>query len=73
MIPRFRADEQGGMGGAEGRLRVGLLILESCLGSPIIMNSVLDGLRDKKFAVIQDDMILIVDSRLDIAAWKSLV
>lgn len=37
----------------EPMLKVGLLSFDSCLGSPIMRNSVFDGLSDSRLAFIQ--------------------
>jgi hypothetical protein len=50
---------------------VGLLSLESCCGSPMIRNSVLDGLRDRKLDDIQLYTLDIVFSRGVILYEKS--
>jgi len=42
---------------------VGLLSLESCCGRPKMRNSVLEGLRERKFEDIQLDTLAIVFSR----------
>ena len=61
MTPRLRADEEGVMGGSVGSVSVGLEILESWCGRPIRRNSVLDALRVRQLAVIQEDMSETVD------------
>ena len=60
MKPRFRAESVGVIGGFEGREREGLEISDICWGRPLSINSVLDGVRDKRLAVIQDEMSEIV-------------
>ena len=60
IIPRFRAEETGCIVVFEEIVSVGLWILESCAGSPMRRNSVLAGLRDKKFAAIHEEMFDIV-------------
>ena len=61
MKPRFLVDRLGIMGLVVGRQREGLTILEVCLGRPIRMNSVLEGLRVRKLEDIQDEMRVILD------------
>ena len=57
IIPRFRAEETGCIVVFEESVSVGLWILESCAGSPMRRNSVLAGLRDKKFEAIHEEML----------------
>ena len=49
MKPRLRAESVGVIGGFEGREREGLEILDICCGRPMSINSVLDGLRERRF------------------------
>ena len=49
--------DYGGFGGKE---RSELVNLNICLGRPISMNSVLEGFRESRCEVIQDDMSEIV-------------
>ena len=49
---RERERVRGGWGGLD--------ILDICLGSPMSINSVLDGLGDRRMAVIQDEASEIV-------------
>ena len=65
--PRLRAEAQGTMGGAEGRVIVGLAILLSCCRKPISMNSVLDGLRVSRLDVIQEEIVEMVDCNTETA------
>jgi hypothetical protein len=56
MKPRFLADGEGRMVVAGVGDREGLEILASCLGRPMRRNSVLEGLRVRRFADIQSEM-----------------
>lgn len=60
MMPRLRADGVGIIGGSEGREREGLDIFDSCTERPISMNSVLDGFKERRLVVIQDEITEIV-------------
>jgi hypothetical protein len=61
--PRFRADVTGDKV-TEGVIeREGFSILESCLGSPISKNSVLEGLSIRRFADIHEETSAIALSR----------
>jgi hypothetical protein len=55
MKPRFLADGEGRMVVAGVDDREGLVILASCLGRPMRRNSVLEGLRVRRFADIQSE------------------
>ena len=55
--PRLRADEQGRIGWAGRRQSEGEWILDNCWGRPMSMNSVLDGLRVRRLAVIQEEIV----------------
>jgi len=48
MTPRLRAESTGESMKLLGRSMVECLSLESCCGRPIMRNSVLEGLRDRK-------------------------
>ena len=52
-------------------LSVGLSILESCAGGPMRRNSVLAGLRDKKFEAIHEEMLDIVFCKSRIFSEKA--
>ena len=60
MKPRLWAESVVVTEWFEGREREGLEILDICWGRPMSINSILDGLRDRKLEVIQDDMSAIV-------------
>jgi hypothetical protein len=66
MTPKFRTEEARSGGGEAGSWRVkgedGSVILASCLGSPRSRNSVLEGLRQRRLEVIQEDIREKVDS-----------
>ena len=58
--PRLRAGVHGSIAWVEGRESDGLDIFESWLGRPISMNSVLDGFKVRRLAVIQEEIEKIV-------------
>ena len=72
MKPRLRAEETGLRMVSEERVRVGFEILESCTGRPISKNSVFDGLRERKFDDIQDEILVMVSCRHWILCVKLL-
>ena len=49
-----------GNGRVYGREREGLVILDICVERLVSMNSILEGFRESRFEVIQDDMCEIV-------------
>jgi hypothetical protein len=61
--PRLRAVEEGRIG-VEERKREGLGILETWIGVPVSMNSVLDGFRERRFEDIQSAMLEKREARL---------
>ena len=60
MYPRLRADVHGRIEWVEERENDGLDILEGCCGTPISMNSVLDGFKVRRLAIIQEEIEEIV-------------
>jgi hypothetical protein len=60
MTPRLRTEVAKSGGVWDGSCRVkgedGSVILFSCAGRPMRRNSVLDGLRQRRFVVIQEEM-----------------
>ena len=61
MTPRLQAKSVGVFGGFAEREREGLVILDIFRGRPpISMNSVLEGFREGRLEVFQDDMSEIV-------------
>ena len=66
ITPRFRAESTGERITLFGRRIVGELSLESCCGRPMMRNSVLEGLRVRKFADIQFETFEMAVSRRDI-------
>ena len=71
IIPRFRAEETGCIVVFEEIVSVGLWILASCAGSSMRRNSVLAGLRDKKFEAIHEEMFDIVFCKSRIFSEKA--
>jgi len=65
VIPRLRAEETGWIEILLGIDKIMLLALASWARFPIRRNSVLDGLRERKLADIQEETVEIVDSRAD--------
>ena len=55
--PRLRANEQGRIGWAGRRESEGEWIFDNCWGRPMSMNSVLDGLKVRRLAVIQEEIV----------------
>jgi hypothetical protein len=53
MTLRLRAEDAGEIITLSGGEIVGRFSLSSCLGRPVTSNSVLEGLRDRQFDVIQ--------------------
>ena len=58
--PRLRADLHGSREWVEGKESDGLDILENCLGRTISMNSVSNGFRVRRLAVVQEEIEEIV-------------
>src|SRR5208282_5900916 len=71
MIPRFLADWTGVIDELSGRIRVGILSLESWVGRPMMRNSVFAGLRVRKLEAIHWDIAANVAWRLSRAAWTA--
>ena len=59
-IPRLRAEVTGVIMVLESKTSVGLFSLDSCWGVPMIRNSVLLRLRDRRLHDIQDEILVIV-------------
>ena len=60
MIQRLQVESVGVEGGFEGSEREESEILDICLGRPMSINSVLDGLRDRRLDGIPIEMSAIV-------------